>query len=48
MKFVRKTADYTKWDHKRSKTNLDILKVKQMIYYVTNYDKHWNTWTEWI
>jgi len=31
MKFMRRTAGYTKWNHKRNEDILDILKIKLLI-----------------
>jgi len=37
MKFMERTADYSKWDHKSSKSILDELEMKSMINYIHTY-----------
>jgi len=37
MKFMKRTSDHTKWDHKRNENILDKLKIKPMTNYIQNY-----------
>jgi len=41
MIFMRRTAAYTKWDHKTNEDTLDKLQVKPMIQYIQNYRRKW-------
>jgi hypothetical protein len=39
MKFMRRTAGYTKWDHKRNDDILKELKIESMIDYIKHYQE---------
>jgi hypothetical protein len=48
MKFIQRTAGFTKWDHRRTEEILNKLKIKSMTVYIQNYQKWRNMWPEWI
>jgi hypothetical protein len=41
MKFIWKTAGYTKWDHKTNEDILDKLKIKSLTDCIQNYQSKW-------
>jgi hypothetical protein len=41
MTFMRRTAGYTKWDHKRNGDTLNKLKIKPVMGYIQNYQRKW-------
>jgi 1,2-phenylacetyl-CoA epoxidase PaaB subunit len=41
MKFIRKTAGFTLWDHKRNEEILKNLKVEQVSKFIQNYQAKW-------
>jgi hypothetical protein len=41
MKFMRRTAGYTKWDLKRNKEVLKELKVDPILDYICGYQNNW-------
>jgi hypothetical protein len=43
MKFMRRTAGYTKWDHKRNEDILTELKIEPMIHYIKHYQESWRS-----
>jgi len=42
MKFMRRTADYTKWDHKRNEEIVDNVKTKAETGYIQNHQRKRN------
>jgi hypothetical protein len=43
MKFMRRTAGYTKWNHKRNEDILLELKIQPMIDYIKHYQESWRS-----
>jgi hypothetical protein len=43
MKFMRKTAGYTKWDHKRNEDILTELKIEPMTDYIKHCQESWRS-----
>jgi hypothetical protein len=41
MKFMERTAGYTKWNHKTNVYILIKLKIKPLLYYIQNYQRKW-------
>jgi len=41
MKFMQRTACYTKWDHRRNEDTTGKLKIKPVIDYIHNYQRKW-------
>jgi len=41
MKFMRRTAGYTKWDQERNEKISDKLKIRPVICHIQNYQKKW-------
>jgi hypothetical protein len=46
MKFMRKTAGFTLWDHKRNYEILNNLKVEPIFKFTKNYRANWKEHTE--
>jgi len=48
MKFMWRTAGYTKWDQKRNEDILDKLKIRPLTYYIQNYQRKWKEHMHWM
>jgi hypothetical protein len=41
MRFLRRTAGYTRWDHKRNEDSLTELQISQITEFICQYRKNW-------
>jgi hypothetical protein len=48
MKFMRRTAGYTKWDLKRNEEVLKEFKVEAIVYYICRYQSNWQEHVNWM
>jgi hypothetical protein len=48
MKFMGRTAGYTKWDLKRNEEVLKEFKVEPILYYICRYQSNWREHVSWL
>ena len=44
MKFMRATAGYTRWDHKRNKDVLRELQLESVVHFINDYQLNWKNY----